>query len=105
MAGRANLIKMVWLPQLLYLLHNSPVWIGEKWFQRIQSLFRELIWKKGQARIGLQKLQCPATEGGLGVPHPFTSWQPSYSNLGDAPSTEGEVRAPRLSYREAHIVH
>lgn len=72
MAGRANLIKMVWLPQLLYLLHNSPVWIGEKWFQKIQSLFRKLIWKKGQARIGLQKLQCPTTEGGLGVPHPFT---------------------------------
>lgn len=30
--GRANLIKMIWMPQLLYLLHNCPVWFPQKFF-------------------------------------------------------------------------
>lgn len=71
MAGRANLIQMVWMPQLLYVLHNSPVWIGKKWFLKINTLFRELIWRKGQARISLQTLQRPTREGGLAVPQPY----------------------------------
>lgn len=33
-AERCNLIKMIWLLQLLYVLHNSPVWIGQKWFKK-----------------------------------------------------------------------
>lgn len=49
-AGRCRLIKMIWMPQLLYLLHNSPVWICKKWFNKIESLFRELIWKGGASQ-------------------------------------------------------
>lgn len=70
-AGRVNLVKMIWMPQLMYILHNSPVWIGRDWFVKINSLFRELIWRKGQARISLQTLQRPTREGGLAVPHPY----------------------------------
>lgn len=33
--GRANLIKMIWAPQLLYIFHNSPIWIPLKWFKKI----------------------------------------------------------------------
>lgn len=55
----------------MYILHNSPVWIGRDWFVKINSLFRELIWRKGQARITLQNLQRPTREGGLAVPHPY----------------------------------
>lgn len=69
-AGRINLIKMISMPQLLYKLHNSPVWIRMEWFKKIETLFRELIWKKGQARIGLQILQLPTKEGGAAVLHP-----------------------------------
>lgn len=69
-AGRINLIKMIWMPQLLYKLHNSPVWIRMEWFKKIETLFRELIWKKGQAQIGLQILQLPTKEGGAPVSHP-----------------------------------
>lgn len=29
-AGQCNLIKMVWMLQLLYVLQNSPVWIYKK---------------------------------------------------------------------------
>lgn len=69
-AGRCNLIKMVWMPQILYIIHNSPVWIAKRWFNKMDSLFRELIWKGGAARIGLQTLRRPAEKGGLGVPDP-----------------------------------
>lgn len=72
LAGRVNLIKMVWMPQLLYVLLNSPVWIGKTWFQKLNTIFRELIWKKGQARIKLQTLQRPVGEGRLAVPHPYS---------------------------------
>ncbi|XP_056407014.1 uncharacterized protein LOC130298133 [Hyla sarda] len=41
--GRTNLVKMVLMPQLLYILQNSPVWIEMAHFQRIQRLFRLLI--------------------------------------------------------------
>lgn len=58
------------MPQLLYVLHNSPVWIGKKWFKKIDSLFRELIWKGKQARIRLGVLQLPTQEGGFALPHP-----------------------------------
>lgn len=44
--GRIKLIKMVWGPQLLHIMHNSPQWIPRRWFNRINNLFRSLIWKK-----------------------------------------------------------
>lgn len=65
-AGRCNLIKMPWMPQLLYLLHNSPIWIHRKWFKKIDTMFRDLIWKGGQPRISLQTLQL-STRGGGGL--------------------------------------
>ena len=70
--GRANLVKMVWAPQLLYIFHNSPVWISNKWFKRIDTQMRELIWKKKVARISLTTLQYGKDRGGLAVPHPKT---------------------------------
>lgn len=69
-AGRCRLIKMIWMPQLLYVLHNSPVWICKSWFIKIKSLFRELIWKRRQARIHLRVLQLPMRDGGYALPHP-----------------------------------
>lgn len=61
---------MLWLPQLLYLLHNSPISIQRKWFKKIDTQLRALIWKGRQPRIGLQTLQRPTQEEGLAVPHP-----------------------------------
>lgn len=69
-AGRCNLIKMLWLPQLLYVMHNSPIWISRNWFKKIDTLMRDLIWKGRPSRIGLQTLQLSTQEGGLAVPHP-----------------------------------
>lgn len=67
--GRINLIKMVWAPQLLYIFNNSPVWIPQCWFDRIDSQFRELIWRKKTARISLLMLPYSKHEGGLAAPH------------------------------------
>lgn len=71
-AGRCNLIKMIWMPQILFILQNSPVWIPRHWFRRLDSLFRELIWKNGVARIGLKTLRRPREEGGLALPDPWS---------------------------------
>lgn len=44
--GRSNLIKMVAMPQLLYILHNAPTLMPAPIFHKIHRLFRELIWRK-----------------------------------------------------------
>lgn len=31
-AGCTNLLKIIWMPQLMYYLHNSPCWIPHKYF-------------------------------------------------------------------------
>lgn len=56
---------MVWMPQLLYFLHNSPICIPQSIFQRVNSLFLGLIWKGGVARLRLEVLQYPKRGGGL----------------------------------------
>lgn len=68
--GRINLIKMVWGPQLLYIMHNSPQWIPRRWFMHIDTLFRSRIWKKQVARISLSTLQYGKDLGGAAVPNP-----------------------------------
>lgn len=67
--GRCNLIKMVAMPQLLYILHNAPMWIPVPFFRKINSLFRELIWRKKRARVRLETLQRGKSDGGLAVPN------------------------------------
>lgn len=42
LVGRTNLIKMILMPQLLYVLHNSPVVIPLKKFCIIHSIYRNL---------------------------------------------------------------
>lgn len=44
-AGRANLVKMILMPQLLYHLHNSPVGIPLKIFRVVNTIFQSLLWK------------------------------------------------------------
>lgn len=44
--GRGNLIKMILMPQLLYVLHNAPAWVPICYFNWVHRLFRELIWRK-----------------------------------------------------------
>lgn len=86
--GRCNLIKMVWGPQLLYALHNAPIWIPIHIFKKCNTIFRSLIWRKQVPRIKLETLQEAKDSGGLAVPNPYyyfiaaqlqhlTGWQDS----------------------------
>lgn len=59
------------MPQLLYIICNSPVWLPFKYFHKFQALFRDLVWKKGVPRIKYEMLQHPKDEGGLAVPNPW----------------------------------
>lgn len=59
---------MIWAPQLLYILHNYPVWVPQQWFKKTDSLFCILIWKRKQTRIRLPILQLPKDGSGLAVP-------------------------------------
>lgn len=68
--GRCNLMKIIWMPQLLYILHNSPVWIYKKWFKKIDTRLKEFIWKNGLARIHACTLQIQ--KGRLALPHPWS---------------------------------
>ena len=40
LVGRVNLTKMVFMPQLLYILHNTPMVVPLRAFRIINSLFR-----------------------------------------------------------------
>lgn len=71
LAGKANLIKIILMPQLLYFLHNSPVVIHLKIFRVVNTLFRHLLWNTGPSRIKLEQLQNPKDSGGLAVPNPW----------------------------------
>ncbi|XP_071967750.1 uncharacterized protein [Engystomops pustulosus] len=62
---------MVLMPQLLYILHNTPVWIPFRIFYGVQGMFRELLWKKGHPRIKLETLQRAKDNGGLAIPNPW----------------------------------
>lgn len=71
LAGKANLIKMILMPQLLYFLHNTPVVIPLKIFRIVNTLFRRLLWNNKHPRIKLEQLQQSKDNGGLAVPNPW----------------------------------
>lgn len=71
LAGRVNLIKMVFMPQLLYMLHNTPMVIPLKVFHIITTIFRAFTWLDKPPRIKLEQLQRSKERGGLALPNPW----------------------------------
>lgn len=69
--GRINLIKIILKPQILYILHNSPMVVPLKQFCIINSIFRSLILHNSTARVKLEQLQRPKEAGGLALPNPW----------------------------------
>lgn len=49
--GRANLVKMVCMPQMLYVLHNCPIWLTLRLFRTIDSVFSDFVWMGGGAQL------------------------------------------------------
>lgn len=60
---RANFIKMILMPQLIYLLHNSPVVIPLYIFRLVNIIFCTLLRKDKSQSIRLEQLQ-HAKDGG-----------------------------------------
>lgn len=69
MVGRANLVKMVWMPQMLYLSHNCPIWLMLRLFKTINAVFRDFVWRGGKLRIRFEVLQQPIDKGGIAIPN------------------------------------
>lgn len=71
MIGKANLIKMIYMLQLLYLLHNSPVLVPLYFFRLVNTNFPTLLWKDKSPRIRLGQLQRHKDRGGVALPNPW----------------------------------
>lgn len=71
LAGKTNLIKMILMPQLLYMLHNTSIVIPLKIFRVVNTVFRTLLWHTNPPRIKLEQLQYPKEGGGLALPNPW----------------------------------
>lgn len=69
--GRVNLLKMIFIPQFLYILHNTPLVVPLKVFRIINSMFRSFIWLNKPLRVKLEQLQRPKEAGGLALPNPW----------------------------------
>lgn len=66
--GRVNAIKMVCLPQLLYLFQNVPVYLTISFFKKLDSLFLPFIWNFKSNRIKKKHLCKTNNQGGLALP-------------------------------------
>lgn len=61
--GRINLFKMIFLPKLLYILSNSPMYVSVKLFRNIDSIVVEFFWESKAPRIALAILK--SWQGGV----------------------------------------
>lgn len=67
--GRVNAIKMIFLPQLLYLFQNIPVFLPKSFFKKIDSIVLPFLWDYKTHRIGKKHLCKSKIEGGLALPN------------------------------------
>jgi len=67
--GRVNAIKMIFLPQLLYLFQNIPVFLPKSFFKKVDSIVLPFLWDYKTQRIGKKHLCKSKIEGGLALPN------------------------------------
>ena len=60
---------MIFLPQLLYLLQNIPIFITKAFFNRLDSISIPFVWDYKTHRIGKAHLCKTKTCGGLALPN------------------------------------
>ena len=66
--GRINAIKMIFLPQLIYLFQNIPVLVKKSFFKKLDSLIVPFLWGHKAHRIGKKHICRSKLEGGLALP-------------------------------------
>ena len=64
--GRINAVKMIFLPQLLYLFQNLPLYITKAFFTKLDSIILPFIWNSHRIKKG--HLCKTKTKGGLALP-------------------------------------
>lgn len=52
LTDKVNLVQMIFMPQLLFFLHNTSIVIPLSIFQEVNSIFRHLLWHNKIPRLG-----------------------------------------------------
>lgn len=66
--GKVNAVKMVCLPQLLYLFQNLPIYLTETFFKKLDSIILPFIWNYKSHRTRKVHLCKCKKSGGLALP-------------------------------------
>ena len=66
--GRVNAIKMVCLPQLLYLFQNVPIFLCKTYFKKLETMTPPFIWNYKTHKIRKGHLCKSKTNGGFALP-------------------------------------
>uniref|UniRef100_A0A8C5PM05 Reverse transcriptase domain-containing protein n=1 Tax=Leptobrachium leishanense TaxID=445787 RepID=A0A8C5PM05_9ANUR len=66
--GRISVIKMNFLPRLLYLFHTIPIFIPLSFHKKIRTLFSSFIWPQTRPRLRYETLCKSKRNGGLALP-------------------------------------
>lgn len=82
MLGRINAIKMIFLPQLLYLLQLIPIYIPKTFFKKVDSIVTSFVWDYKNHRISKKHLCKSKINGGLALPNfLFYIWAVHIKNM------------------------
>lgn len=65
---RINAIKMIFLPQILYLFRNIPILLPKSFFKHLDSIILPSLWNYKSHIIKKVNLCKPKHEGGLALP-------------------------------------
>lgn len=66
--GRINAIKMIFLPQILYLFQNIPIFLPKSFFKQLDSIILPFLWGYKNHRVKKAHLCKSKQEGGLALP-------------------------------------
>ena len=61
--GRAEVLKMNILPRLIFLISSIPLHISKPWFDNINKLFSNFLWKGKKPRMNSTKSSLPRDKG------------------------------------------
>lgn len=67
--GRVNSIRMVFLPQYLYLVQNIPIFLPKSFFKKLDALIMLFIWNYKTHRIKKEHLCRHGSLGRLALPN------------------------------------
>lgn len=68
MGDRSAIVKMIILPQSLYLFNTCPVWISKNWFDRLERIVNKFVWGRKRCRKKYSVLCLREEDGGMGLP-------------------------------------